>query len=314
MFKSLDEIEEKYPININKFTIYEKEILSIFNSTKLNIDGYDLNDSCILFIIGLYYYNVLKDNRSTEIFYLLATLKNNCDAIIALAYFYKEIDDEKSMLKYFLMTIEYNCYDSDCLFYIGKYYENEKKYELMEKYYLMGVEIGDLRSINCLGLYYEKIKKDYDLMKIYYLMGVEKGDPKSMNNLGNYYGNVKQKYDLMKDYYMMAIEKGDKTAMNNLKKYYDNKYANYLKFYVLLNKIENKNELITDELNLLRNKNYKLQFYHTKLSLAIELNFTKECIICYNNEYQIIFNCGHYCCKNCFIEIEKCHICKIRIW
>jgi hypothetical protein len=193
MFESLDEIKEKYPINFEESKKYEKEILSIFNSTKLNIDDYNLNDSCILFIIGLYYKYVLKDNRSTEIFYLLAILKNNCDAIIALVYFYKDIDDEESMLKYSLMTIECDCYNSDILYFIGQYYQTEEKYELMEKYYLMGVEIGDLRSIYRLGLYYQENKKDYDLMKIYYLMGVEKGDSNSMNSLACYYEEVEKK-------------------------------------------------------------------------------------------------------------------------
>jgi TPR repeat protein len=133
-----------------------------------------------------------------------------------------------------------------------------------------------------------------------------------MFNLAKYYQYVEKKYELMEKYYLLAIQKNNKGAMNQLKKFYEN---NEPKFYLLLNNIENKNKLITDELILLRNKHYKLQIYHTKLSLAMDkFKFIEDCMICYNNEYQIIFNCGHYCCKNCCFEIEKCHLCKIRIW
>jgi hypothetical protein len=203
MFESLDEIKEKYPINFEEeLKKYEKEILSIFNSTKLNIDDYDLNNSCILFIIGLYYYNVLKDNQSTEIFYLLATRKNNCDAIVALAYFYKNKDNKESMLKYFLMAVECDCYNLDILYYIGQHYQSKTEYKLMIKYYSMGAECGDLRSINNLARHYEEVEKDYNLMKMYYLIGIEKGDLFSMNCLACHYEEVEHNYDLMKDYHL----------------------------------------------------------------------------------------------------------------
>jgi hypothetical protein len=186
------------------------------------------------------------------------------------------------------------------------YEEVEHNYELMKDYHLMAIEKEYSPSMFNLAKYYQYVEKKYELMKKYYLMAIEKEDSSAMNNLGHYYQTIEKNYELMIKYYLLAIQNNIKISMNNLKIYYDN---NEFEFYFVLNGIENKNELIIEELNKLK-QNVKIQHYNNKLSLAIKLNFTKECIICCNNDYQIIFNCGHHCCKNCFIKLGKCHICK----
>jgi hypothetical protein len=203
---------------------------------------------------------------------------------------------------------DYDFKDSNLLNIIGLYYKYVvKNYELMKAYFSISAEKHNLYAIKNLGYHYGYFEKNNELTKVYYLRAIDLENQAAMYGLGHYYQYVENNCELMLKYYLMVINKNYcSEIINNLSAYYLN---NELKFYLLLNNIKNKNELITNKLNELK-QYVKIQHYYNKLSLAIELNFTKECIICYNNEYQIIFNCGHYCCKNCFTEIEKCHICK----
>uniref|UniRef100_A0A6C0H5D0 Tetratricopeptide repeat protein n=1 Tax=viral metagenome TaxID=1070528 RepID=A0A6C0H5D0_9ZZZZ len=74
MFKNIEEIEKKYNLIFSK-NDDENIILSIFNSLEIREEEYDLNDSNILVIIGLYYYYVKKDYDNAEKYYLMAIEK-----------------------------------------------------------------------------------------------------------------------------------------------------------------------------------------------------------------------------------------------
>ncbi|GAG60807.1 unnamed protein product [marine sediment metagenome] len=99
-------------------------------------------------------------------------------------------------------------------------------------------------SIECYyyGVYYRYIKNNYDLMKKYYLMGIELNDSNSMVNLAFYYQFTEKNYDLMKKYYLMAIELNNSAAMNNLA-FYQFIEKNDQSF-VELYKYEDKNKII----------------------------------------------------------------------
>jgi TPR repeat protein len=73
-------------------------------------------------------------------------------------------------------------------------------------------------------MYYEKKLKNYDLMKKYYLIGIERKNKYAMNNLACYYFNIEKNYDLARKYWIMAIKKGYyELAVNNIRLYYKNK-------------------------------------------------------------------------------------------
>ena len=146
--------------------------------------------------------------------------------------------------------------DSIIDFYYGLYYSIKKKYDQMEKYYLMAIEKGNNVAMNNLGFYYQYEKKDYDQMEKYYLMAIEKGNSDAMNNLGLYYEDIKKNYDQTKKYYLMSIEKGNDCAMNNLGLYYmeiEKDYKQMKKYYLMA--IEREN---SDAMN-------NLGFYYKKI-------------------------------------------------
>ena len=153
---------------------------------------------------------------------------------------YIRIENDSSLEKIYHLFLNKKIFDplsSIELFYLGVYYfEIEKDYDQMKKYYLMAINKGDSNSMYNLGCYYRDVEKDYDQMKKYYLMAINKGDSNAMNNLAWYYQNVEKDYSQMKKYYLMAIDKGNSNSMNNLAWYYQNVEKDYdqMKKYYLM--------------------------------------------------------------------------------
>ena len=137
-----------------------------------------------------------------------------------LAWYYKNIKiDYDLMKKYYMMGIDKG--NTNDMNHLGSYYKNiEKDYDQMKKYYLMAIDKGNPHAMNNLGWYYGYIEKDYAKMKIYFLMAIDKDDGDAMYSLGLHYEDIEKDYDLMKKYYLMAIDKGNTTAMYSLEMYY----------------------------------------------------------------------------------------------
>ena len=76
--------------------------------------------------------------------------------------------------------------------------------------------------MNNLGYYYECIEKNYELMKKYYLDAIKLGNTYAMDSLGHYY-DCENNYTEMKYYYMSAIKLNYKICMNNILDYYKKK-------------------------------------------------------------------------------------------
>uniref|UniRef100_A0A6C0H5R6 Uncharacterized protein n=1 Tax=viral metagenome TaxID=1070528 RepID=A0A6C0H5R6_9ZZZZ len=109
MYKTIQEIGKKYglilDINYDENNDYNV-VLSIFNSSKLKVEDYDLNDENILVIIGLYYLKVKKNNEYAKKYYLMAIEKGNANAMNNLGVLYIDERDYKNGIKYYLMAIE----------------------------------------------------------------------------------------------------------------------------------------------------------------------------------------------------------------
>ena len=84
-------------------------------------------------------------------------------------------------------------------------------------------------------------QEKYDLAEKYYLMAIDKGHEDAMYNLGNLYNN-QEKYELAEKYWLMAIEKGHKSAMYNLvlMYYFQNRNKEQVRQYI--DKCEGKYE------------------------------------------------------------------------
>uniref|UniRef100_A0A6C0H6C5 RING-type domain-containing protein n=1 Tax=viral metagenome TaxID=1070528 RepID=A0A6C0H6C5_9ZZZZ len=304
MFENIEEIEKKYGLKIDKNKYDEKIILLIFNSSELKEEDYDLNDSNVLNIIGIYYRHVKKDNENAKKYYLIAIEKENEDAMYNIGYLYDKEKDYENAKKYYLMAIVKG--NTSALNNLGNLYYDKKDYENAKKYYLIAIEKGNDSAMNNLGLLYYKVEKDYENAKKYYLMSAEKGNNDAMNNLGSLYYNIEKDNENAKKYWLMAIEKGNESAMNNIKQ-----IMNKIELYLCLKEIENKTELVENEIKKLK-KVKKVNEYENKLIYFDGLNNIKNCEICFENDkLHLLMECGrHDICKDCFIKVEKCPYCR----
>ena len=155
--------------------------------------------------------------------------------------YYRNVEKNYTLMKkYYVMAIEVG--NVRAMYNPGMYYKDVEK-----KYLIMAMELGDTCAMNNLGWYYKIVEKDYDMMKECYVMAIEKNDAAAMYNFGLYYQSVEKNYDLMKKYYLMAIELGDADAMKNLKL-----AVSEMELYVLLSRCESRNDIITEELFFLK--------------------------------------------------------------
>ena len=164
----------------------------------------------------------------------------------------------------------------------------------------MAIEKNHIRAIHSLGFLYE-IQHKYDLAEKYYLMAAERNIPYSTNKLGDLY-KKQGKHELAEKYYLMALEKGSFFAFYNLRQF----YGNDLKLYHVLTKIPNKVPLINKEINKLKKKKDIICFENKKNILSKK----DQCPICLEDTDVIPKECTHSYCYNCFVEIDKCAVCR----
>uniref|UniRef100_A0A6C0H6I5 RING-type domain-containing protein n=1 Tax=viral metagenome TaxID=1070528 RepID=A0A6C0H6I5_9ZZZZ len=305
MFENIEEIEKKYKIKFSDIIEYDETmVLSIFNSLEMGEEEYDLDNSNMLVVIGLYYFHIKKDYKNAKTYYLMASEKGNYEGTHKLGYLYYNIENDRmNAKKCYLMVIEKGIEKG--MYNLGYLYYKEKDYDNAKKYYLMAIEKGHVISMYNLGEIYHSVEKDYDNAKKYYLMAIEKGYVNAMNNLGSLYYNKKDNVNAKK-YWLMAIEKGCANAINNIKR-----IMNEIELYFCLKEMENKNELIENEIKRLK-KTKKVNEYENKLIYFGELNNIKNCEICLDNDkLHLLMECGrHDICKDCFIKVEKCPYCR----
>jgi len=163
---------------------------------------------------------------------------------------YLKIENENSLEKIYNLfksnIFEEPSTDVEYLYYGAYYKNNEKKFDLMKKYYLMSIKLNNSYAMYNLAQHYQYIEKNYELMKKYYLMAIELNHSGAMNNLADYYYKIERNYDLMKKYYLMAIELNDSSAMNNLAGYYQYTGKNYelmKKYYLMAIELNNSSTM-----------------------------------------------------------------------
>ena len=240
----MEEIESTYNVKLNCLENYEHIIIDIFKNDNLN---YDLNDSNVLWIIGLYYQCKIKNYDEMKKYYLMAIELKNDKAMYSLGFYYQHIEHNyDEMKKYCLMAIELN--NVVAMITLGYYSYYEKNYDEMKKCYLMAIEFNNSNAMNNFASYYYYIEENYDEMKKYFLMAIELKNNSAMYNLATYYLNIEKNYNEMKKYYLMAIElKNDKAMLDFGHYYYVEKNYDEMKKYYLM-AIELNNNLAMDRL------------------------------------------------------------------
>jgi hypothetical protein len=215
------------------------------------------NQSYAINNLGYYYRNIEKSDKNAIQYFSQAMILGNFCAYVNLEKYYKDIE-EQARLKYYIDGIKlgskyaarsmaYYYYENrnydlmkkyyeigitmDCsksAYELGIYYrDDEKNYDLMKKYYEIGITMDCSMSAYELGSYYQDDEKNYDLMKKYYEIGIELGNFNSANNLGYYYQCNEKNYDLMKKYYEIGIKLGNSSSAYNLGSYYQDDEKNY---------------------------------------------------------------------------------------
>jgi len=255
MFSLLIELYAKYKwslVTINKYMIYEKEILDIFNNKNINSYKHDKN----LYLWIAKYYEVIDNNYN-------------------------------KMKKYCLMAIKLN--DPVAMVKLGHYYHfTEINYNKMKKYYLMAIELNNQYAMINLAVYYQIIESNYDKMKEYYLMAIKLNEPAAMFNLAMYYQTIEIDHDKMMEYYLMAIKLNHTDAIVNLNKITTaiQRYIYYKKNDIVFN------EAVTNDIHIYNNKlkNSKIDtcyicFEENQQCILLNCYGHYTCTICYINIY-----------------------------
>lgn len=194
---------------------------------------------------------------------------------------------------------------------LGLYYDDNKKPELMLKYYLLAIDLGDTTAAYNLARYYFDIG-EFINMKKYYLLGIKLGDTDSAYELALYYHDLKD-YDNMKKYYIIATEMEIMNPIKNPLAINDGfKDFNPFTLISILESIKNQNSNIKTKIDQL-SKNKEITIYFNKIRVAKKLNHTEECIICYETKLHINIYCGHCFCIDCYPSLfdKSCPLCRI---
>lgn len=199
-----------------------------------------IEKGCVFAMTSLaMFYKNHNDKTQMKEYFLRAITLGSINAINSLANYYHDLAQTQKKQKYFekaealwLKAIEmdsnktalgvYHGNISKSMGFLADYYETIKRYDDMEKYYLLSINRGNTISMNNLGFYYEtKSPPDYDKARELYLMGIEKGCSDCMVNLGNYYLTVEKNFKQAKFYLKMAIVKKSENAIRILAKHYE---------------------------------------------------------------------------------------------
>jgi TPR repeat protein len=256
---------------LNKEKIYEEAKIY----WKMAID-YGSMISCRK--LGIYYKDIEK-NQEEAIKYLLLAIERGCyDSMLILSIYYYEIDFEKykdDIEKLNIMCLDKHEVHSS--FNLAVFNEKIKNYEMAVKFYKIGVEHGNEKSMLNLAIYYKNKEKNIDLYLKYAKMSVEHGSSRAMHNLGLYY-NIIKNYEESKKYYLMAIQLNNSDSMIELGKTYlivDKDFEQAKKYFLM--GIGNNNSNGYYQLGMLYKK-YQIDYAESKK--YFELGAEKDCVEC----------------------------------
>lgn len=217
---------------------------------------------------------ILIPDKSLKIIHdlLIKNIFNKPKRSIEFHYFGVYYEFQKKfdvMRKYYLKAIKNKYIHS--IFNLARYYERSRGYEHMIKYLKMAVELEHSKSMCELGIYYQK-QKNYEIMKKYFLMAIKREDDMAMINLALYYSQYEKSYQDAEKYFLMAINKGNTLATKYLALFYYNqkKYNEAEQYWLMILEKDDDNAVISFNLGLCyeKQKDYdKMQRY---LSMAIE--------------------------------------------
>ena len=189
------------------------------------------------------YYNICDCRNYSEKYFLMGVKHGNYAAMYNLIGLYSRIDktdlDLDSADKYFLMATNTKC---DLLMYnLAKLYDEKRKHEKAEKYYLMAIQHGNIDAMIQLADMYVLLKKSTNYVDIekYYLIAMNTlKNTTIIKKLAHFYMYTNgDKINGIK-YYTMAANNEDYESICVLANHYKriDDYVNAEKYFILMTK------------------------------------------------------------------------------
>ena len=159
------------------------------------------------------------DYKEAEKWYKKGVQNDNRGAINSLALLYEREGNSEESEKLLIKLSEKN--DFFGMLSLSEKYHNEKNYEEAEKIDKKLYELGAVDRINLIGKA-EEYKKNYEEAEKWYLIGANQGNVKSMLNLGIFYDKIKGGKDKEKaaEWYEKASNLNESRAMYLLAQLY----------------------------------------------------------------------------------------------
>lgn len=287
--------------------------------------GLNRNYHFAIFNLGLYYFKK-NDYIKMKKYFLLSIEHQNFDAYYYLGYYYAEINyDEILMKKYYKLSTEFTG-NINSSYNLGIFYQNQKKFDKMEKYFEISVKNGNGNAMMKLGLYYQS-EKNYEKMKNYYCMAILNKYYEGALKMGLYHKYIDIDVKQMLFYFNIAKQQDIDEALFELGDYYDkinsveiaNKYYSKAVQYCNKNAARRVNENLEkkfniklalkcynklNEKNLHEINNILVNFYEIKHLIG-----TKNCQNCLKLAEVLKYKCGHEICFKCYKSSTNCRFC-----
>lgn len=225
---------DKFIEKYNIETDSKNKIENLYNHHELFTP---VNDVELYFIA--HYFGKYKLDHLYEKYLLRACENGLSEAFNALGTHYNNTKKYDKMEEYFLKAIELN--NVDAMINLARFY-SFKDNDKMIQYYEMAVDLKSLDAMCILAEYYESSRSTIDLAMKYYEMAIELGDVDSMYKLG-ILNNINE--ELKIKYLTMAADHDNIRARNKLIEYYNyhKKFVNVLDIYIKY-KIDDRDTII----------------------------------------------------------------------
>lgn len=173
----------------------------------------DMNHVGTMNILGIYYEKMENNDELALKYYNMAKKHNDVNACHNLGLFYQRRDNEELMLENYNHAILLGYKSSYTN--IGAFYLTKGNYQLAETYFLKSIEGDSDNGINYLnlGIFYENIKVNVQLMKKYYLRAIELGNNLAICNYASYL--LKHELNIYESlkYFKMAYDRGNNECL-----------------------------------------------------------------------------------------------------
>jgi hypothetical protein len=151
---------------------------------------------------------------------------------------------------------------------LANYYEQQKDYDNMLKYYLIAVDNYDYKSMNYLAHYYKE-QNDYENMIKYYLMAGIHSDKKLLKYIVDHY-IILQDYNNIMKYLWISFETSDYIVIKKVIIYLlENNKDAIMEIYTLLCNDERYEDYLEEIKNIINIKQIQYEKYMYKRHIKL---------------------------------------------